>query len=135
MSDHDDLLSRARARAESSRTPDDWGSQMETAENSGGRLRFRGETVDEFRHDHEGNPRRIFLWWDEDGNLVWTPPWYQLVQEVERIRPQVGDTVGFWRGADYQTKNGGPGFSFGLEKESNDEPPQGVSSVLEDVPF
>jgi hypothetical protein len=142
----DDLFDSARRHAEEGGTqaPPDWGEQLETSEESGVRLRWRGETVDENRLDKNDNPRRVFLFWTLDGERVYAPDWYRLVQEIDRLTKeglQVGDEIALWRGLDYETKSGNSGYTIGLDRKPCPDPlPEepgelAAAAPAEDDPF
>jgi hypothetical protein len=112
----DDLIARARARAEALPVPEGWGYRIVLDEGEVFVGRWRGETT------NEDNGRRIYLLWDEDDQPCYSRDYTALGREVDRAKPEVGDRVAIFRGADYVGQGGNPGYSFGLEKERCDEP-------------
>lgn len=138
MSGHDDLVARARERAEGSPIPADWGHRIALDENEEFVGRWRGETVDEQNVDDRGDPRRIFLLWDEDRQQCFSRFYAALGREIDRVKPGIGDVIAIFRGADYPTAKGS-GYSFGVETAPSDEPlPEAEDNELEpaeDMPF
>jgi hypothetical protein len=133
----DDLLRQAQERAESWTIPEEWGSyRIQLAEEEGFKGRWRGETADELN-----GGRRIFLFWDEDGEECFSRSYASLSREIDRVAPAIGDNIGVWRGRDYTAANG-TGFSFGVESESNPAPLPGSPVTVavradddDDIPF
>src|SRR5262249_22235628 len=117
----DRLVHLARQRAESSPIPEEWGYRLvlEVGESFLGR--WRGETVDAKNTDDAGNPRRIFLLWDEHGERCFSRFYAALGREIDRAKPGTGDTIVIYRGDDYAGAQG-TGYTFGVEAESNNAP-------------
>ena len=88
--------------------PEDWGAlvTLEVGETLSGR--WRGDATDE---EHDG--RRVFRLWRLDGSLAWMRSYAALIREVDRAKPNIGDSVAIVRGEDYASKNG-TGYSFGF---------------------
>ena len=127
----DDLIERAKARAVTPPTPDDWGYRVALDEDDVFVGRWRGETTD------EGNDnRRIFLLWDHDAQPCFSRTYAALAREIDRAAPQAGDRIVIVRGPDY-TGAQGTGYSFGVETEKSDEPLPDVSETLDldEIPF
>jgi hypothetical protein len=125
----DDLIARARERAEASPIPDEWGYRVALDEGEHFLGRWRGETTD------EGNGRRVYLLWDEDGGRCFSRDYTALGREVDRARPETGDRVVIFRGLDYIGQGGNPGYSFGLEKEPFSDPLPDDTEGDDGVPF
>ena len=105
----DELVEEARGRAEAGgAVPEDWGAlvTLEVGETLSGR--WRGDATDE---EHDG--RRVFRLWRLDGSLAWMRSYAALIREVDRAKPNIGDSVAIVRGEDYASKNG-TGYSFGF---------------------
>jgi hypothetical protein len=123
----EDLLGRARERAEGASVPETWGTLLELEEDGGSFVgRYLGDAVDE-RWDP---PRRVFLFTDEEGEACYMPSRYRLEQEIGRVEP--GATVAIYRGEDYTTKDGRSGHSYGVETASGEA---GSSADDSDIPF
>jgi hypothetical protein len=123
----DDLIARAKERAESAPIPEDWGYRIQLEPDDSFVGRWRGETVDEAHDD-----RRIFLFWDRDDQLCFSRSYAALNREIDAAAPTVGCTVVIVRGEDYVGQQG-TGYAFGVVVEPNDEPLPDV--VEDDVPF
>jgi hypothetical protein len=123
MSGYEDLLRRARECAESevSLIPAPWGYRIVLDEDESFVGRWRGETTDPLNVDDKGKPRRIFLLWDAEGQRCFSRHYAALGREINRTRPQIGDTIVIYRGADYAGQEG-PGYSFGVETAANGAP-------------
>jgi hypothetical protein len=131
----DDLVARARKRAETSSTPSEFGYRVVLRELDHFVGRWRGETTDP---DSEG--RRIYLLWDEGGNPCFSRDYVSLGREVDRVRPEPGDLVVIARGSDYLSQQGRRGFRFVLEKQSCDESlgataPWAAADVSDGIPY
>ena len=126
--DRNDLIAKARARAEAGPNPTEWGYrvQLDVAESFVGR--WRGETVDA---DNDG--RRIFLLWDADDGPCYSRSYAALAREVDRVMPTVGCTVAVFRGPDYIGAQG-TGYAFGVQTEVNDDPLPAAGDG-DDIPF
>jgi hypothetical protein len=127
----DDLLARARGRAEVSPVPDGWGYRVVLEEGDWFYGRWRGETIDEHSTDDNGNPRRIFLLWDEHDRLCFSRYYAALGREIDRVKPEIGCSVAIFRAADYVGQKG-TGYSFGVEVEPNDAPLPGTETDAAD---
>jgi hypothetical protein len=126
----DRLLELARRRAESSAIPDEWGYRIVLDEGEDFVGRWRGESADE-----ENNNRRVFLFWDQQGQRCFSRFYVALAREIDRAKPEVGATIVIYRGADYHGKNG-TGYSFGVETEANEAPlPDAVDEFVDDIGF
>jgi hypothetical protein len=127
----DELIARARERAESPPTPEEWGYRIRLDPDEVFVGRYGGETIDE-----DNDNRRIFLFWDEDGEECFSRTYAALAREIDRVRPGLGDRVVIARGPDYQGAQG-TGYSFGVESEPSDEPLPGAAPGAEDddIPF
>jgi hypothetical protein len=125
-----DLIARAKQRAESGGIDENWGYRIKLDPGDSFVGRWRGETVDE-----QNENRRVFLFWDEDGERCFSRHYAALGREIDRVAPQLGTTVVVYRGADY-TSQQGTGYAFGLETEPNDAPLP-VEERLDDdeIPF
>jgi hypothetical protein len=130
----DDLIARAKERAQGSAVPEDWGELLEIPEGGD----FVGRYVSDASDGRWDPPRPVFLLVTADGERVWIPGRYRLVQEMERAKPGRGDDVAIFRDADIETKNGTM-HVYGVEAEPNDTPlPGEAASQLgadEDMPF
>lgn len=132
-----DLLERAKqASLGGQQTSEDWGEPVELEEDGGSFYgRFRGEAMDTL------NDRRVFLFWDEQGHRRYMRSRFRLVQEFDRLQPQVGDAVAIYRGRDYTTVAGNSGHAYGVDAEPSDEPlpteplPVAAGSRDPDIPF
>jgi hypothetical protein len=125
----DDLIARAKRRAETPPTPEERGFRLVLAEGDGWVGRWRGETTD------EDNGRRVYLLLTSSNEPCFSRDYTALGREVDRAKPQVGELVAIFRGADYVGQGGNPGFSFGLETEPCDEPLPGGEATPADIPF
>jgi hypothetical protein len=114
--DVEGLIGRAKERAEASPVPDEWGYRIVLDEGEHFAGRWRGETVDELNDN-----RRIFLFWDPDGERCFSRTYAALAREIDRAAPQIGVTIVVYRGDDYLGQQG-TGYSFGVETEPNEEP-------------
>jgi hypothetical protein len=112
----DDLLARAKERAEASPIPEDWGYRITLEEGDHFVGRWRGETVDE-----QNDRRRVFLFWNEAGEKCFSRFYAALGREIDRAVPRIGDTIVVYRGDDYIGQQG-TGFAYGVETEPNDKP-------------
>jgi hypothetical protein len=121
----EDLVERAKERAEASPVPDSWGTRVTLAENDAFVGRWRGEAIDE-AHDN----RRIFLLWNEDGEPCFSRQYAALGREIDRAAPAIGCTIVIYRSADYVGQQG-TGYSFGVETEPNDAPLPGDGDAEE----
>ena len=116
MSDRDDLITRATERSEASPVDESWGYRLKLDEGEAFVGRWRGETVDE-----QNDGRRIYLYWDADGQRCWSRHYAALGREIDQAQPLVGCTIAVVRGPDY-TSEKGTGHSYGVVTEPNDEP-------------
>ena len=121
MTSHEQLIDRAKERAETTPVPELWGYRVALEEHDVFVGRWRGETVDEMNVDDNGNLRRIYLLWDDVGELCFSRHYAALGREIDRVSPEVGCTIVVVRGADYVGAQG-TGYSFGVETEPNDAP-------------
>jgi hypothetical protein len=128
MSGRDELIARAKERAETAPTPEEWGYRVQLDENDVFAGRWRGETT-----DPDNDDRRIFLFWDEDGELCFHRFYAALGREVDRVQPTVGDTVVVARGNNYRSQYDDPGEetgqSYGLEAEPCSDPLPGEAQA------
>jgi hypothetical protein len=111
-----ELIARAKERAESSPTLGSWGYRIALDPQDVFVGRWRGETTDEDNDD-----RRIFLFWDQDGQPCFSRFYAALGREIDRASPSLGDRIAVYRGDDYNSSQG-TGFAFGVECEPNDDP-------------
>lgn len=112
-----DLLGQAQQRSEGATADPSWGELLELDEHGGSFTgRYRGEALDE----RFAPPRRVFLLVTEQGEAVYMPARFRLEQEMEAVSP--GDSIAIWRGADYETKAGNLGHSYGVASEPDDAP-------------
>jgi hypothetical protein len=129
----DDLILRAKERAETTPAPNDWGYRLILDPGDGFVGRWRGETTD---LGNEG--RRIFLFWDADGERCFSRFYAALGREIDRAEPEIGTTIVVYRGDDYLGAQG-TGFSFGVEIEPNDAPlPESADDYADEddsIPF
>jgi len=135
-----DLMARARERAEAQGQggSDDWGYRLALEEGGEFLGRFRGETTDPNNADQNGNPRRIFLLWDEHNQRCYSRSYAALNREIDQNYPSIGATIAIVRGKDYVSANG-TGYSFGVVTEAN---PHALPSEIvldgsdgDDIPF
>lgn len=112
----DDLIARAKERAEATPIPDGWGYRIVLEEGEAFVGRWRGQTTDEANEN-----RQIFLFWDEAGEQCFSRTYAALAREIDRAQPTRGCTIVVFRGDDYTTGQGS-GYSFGVETEPNDAP-------------
>jgi hypothetical protein len=126
-----DLVARAKERAESSPTPIPfaWGYRLVLDEGEYFDGRWRGETVDE-----HNNNRRVFLFWDQQGQNCFSRFYVALARELDRAKPELGASIAIWRGADYLGKQG-TGYSFGVETEANPEPLPEAGDEFDEIGF
>jgi hypothetical protein len=127
-----ELVARARERAEASPVPDGWGYRVVVDEGEDFSGRWRGETTDPDNVDDEGEPRRVFLLWDEEGGLCFSRFYAALGREIDRAAPAIGDRIVIARAKDYRSARG-TGYSFGVVTEPCDEPLPGADD--EEFPF
>ena len=117
----DDLISRAKERAETPPTPEEWGYRIAIDEGKSFVGRWRDETKDE-----ENNDRPIYLFWDDDGEPCFSRHYASLERELKREDPAVGATVVIYRGDNYKTQyddeGEASGQSYGVTTEPNDDP-------------
>jgi hypothetical protein len=127
-----DLVARARERANAPLQPEAWGYRVGLDPGDVFAGRWRGETIDE-----ANNNRRVYLLWDDDDEPCWHRHYTALGREIDRVQPNVGDTVVIARGDDYPTGYDNPGQAYGVECGPCDRPVPGSSSQDEDdeVPF
>jgi hypothetical protein len=141
VSERDELIAAAKARAEAPPAPEEWGYRVALEEEETFVGRWRGETVDE---DNEN--RRIFLVWDEAGEPAFFRYYASLGRELDREHPSVGDTVVIYRAGNYKTQYDDEGErsgqSYGVTTALNDAPLPGEAALGsgqlsddEDVPF
>jgi hypothetical protein len=128
----DDLLARARERADARAIPEDWGYRVRLDEEESFVGRWRGRGVDE-----NWTPvREIFFAWDCDDEPCFFRYYAALGREIERVTPTIGDRIAIWRGVDYTTQEGNTGYSFGVEVEpcSNSLPGE-PAGAHDGIPF
>jgi hypothetical protein len=118
----DELIARARERANASPVPDDWGYRVVLDQSEAFVGRWRGETVDELN-----NGRRVFLLLDGDGERCFSRYYAALGREIDRVKPEIGCRIVIVRSEDYVSQ-GNTGYSFGVA--TNDAPLPG-----DDIPF
>ena len=98
--------------------------------------RFRGELEDD---NYDGHGRRIHLFWNEEGELVWYRGKWGLNIELDRVKPEIGATIAIFVGDAWSGKDGISGFYFGVESEPCADPlPVGVPATAptdDDLPF
>jgi hypothetical protein len=131
MSDaFDDLVEKARERAETPPTPADWGYRVQLDPSDSFVGRWRGEAVDE-----QNANRRIFLFWDSNDQPCFSRTYTALAREIDRVQPTLGCTIVVYRGDDYAGQGGNPGYAFGVVTEPNDAaPPVGGVSLADGQP-
>ena len=133
---NDDLVRRARERAETPPVDPEWGYRVQLAPGEWFEGRYRGETDDPDNLDNDGNPRRIFLFWDSiDGRRCWSRTYTALAREFDRARPTKGYTIVVFRGSDYASGKGNPGQSYGVEIEPNSDPLPDDDKNGDGIPF
>jgi hypothetical protein len=93
----DDLISRAKERAESPPTPEEWGYRIVLGEGESFVGRWRDRTVDE-----DNNDRPIYLFWDDAGEWCFSRHYASLERELTREDPAIGATVVIYRGRQLQ---------------------------------
>jgi hypothetical protein len=126
----DDLVARARARADGRPIPPEWGYRIQLAEGEHFVGRWRGQTSDE---QNEGRP--IYLLWDMSDEPCFSRYYVSLAREVNRVKPSVGDQVAIVRGADYVSQNG-TGYNFGLQNKPCSDPlPDRSETDVDGIPF
>ena len=128
-SDWDELIARARERAETSPVPEEWGYRIKLEEGDHFAGRWRGETVDDKNTDDDGKPKRIFLFWDGDDAACFSRTYAALAREIDRVQPTIGCTIVIYRGGDYVGQQGA-GDSFGVATEPNEFRRRGVFRAL-----
>jgi hypothetical protein len=126
-----DLVDRAKERAEQAPVPEGWGYRVSLEENDHFVGRWRGETRD------ETNDRRVFLFWSIDKQPCFSRFYAALGREIDRAAPELGCLIVIYRGDDYTTAEGNSGFSFGVETGPSEEPlPSGAEPSADDgIPF
>ena len=136
-SGRDDLIARAKTRAESPATPEEWGYRVTLDEGESFVGRWRGRTVDE---DNEN--RSIYLFWDESGEQCFSRQYASLERELDRENPADGATVVVYRADNYKTQHDdegeASGQSYGVTTEPNDNPLPGAAAAAaddEDFPY
>ena len=97
----DDLIGRARDRAETAPTHSQLGYRVAVDENEHFSGRWRGETADPDNED-----RRVYLLWDVNGQRCFSRTYTALARELKKASPQIGDTIVLYRGTDYLGKGG-----------------------------
>jgi hypothetical protein len=121
MSDRDDLIQRAKERAETPPTPEEWGYRIQIEEGGSFAGRWHTETVDE-----DNNNRPIYLFWDEDGEACFHRHYASLERELAREQPATGATIVVARSENYKTQYDDEGEktgqSYGVSSEPNDAP-------------
>jgi hypothetical protein len=126
VSGRDDLIARAKERAETPPTPEEWGYRVQIEEGESFVGRWHTETVDE-----DNNNRPIYLFWDESGEPCFSRHYASLERELKREDPAVGATVVVYRGDNYKTQyddeGESSGQSYGVTSEPNDDPLPGPS--------
>jgi hypothetical protein len=136
MSD-DDLITRARQRAESGGVDESWGTLLDLEEDETFDGRYRGATTD------PDNGRAIWPLWDQDDELRWSRNYASLEREMEKAAPSIGDRIVIYRGDNYKTAydgdKGPKGRSFGVVCEPSDRPlPASVDAsgdTVDGIPF
>jgi hypothetical protein len=134
MSERDDLVAKAKARADAGGLDESWGELVDLDEDESFVGRYRGLTAD------PQNDRPIHLFWGENGELRWSRSYAALDRELEEARPQIGDRIVVYRGRNYKTAfdgdEGPKGRSFGVVCEPTDEPPPAEGAPADDgIPF
>jgi hypothetical protein len=122
-------LDLARQRAEISPIPDEWGYRIALDEGEHFVGRWHGETVDE-----QNDNRRVFLFWDQQGQRCFSRFYVALAREIDRVKPEVGATTVIYRGADYAAQQG-TGYRFGVETEANKDPLPDAADEFDDIGF
>ena len=84
MNAKEELLARAKERAEAPAIPSEWGYRIALDEGEHFTGRWRGETTDPDNVDKDGNPRRIYLLWDEAGTSCFSRNYTSLAREIDR---------------------------------------------------
>ena len=120
MSGRDELIARAKERAETTPTPEEWGYRITLEEGESFVGRWRGQTVDE-----DNSNRSIYLFWDESSEWCFSRSYASLDRELDREQPAIGATVVIYRGDNYKTQyddeGEASGQSFGVTVEPNDD--------------
>jgi hypothetical protein len=114
--DRENLVARAKERAEASPLPEGWGYRIQLEEGDSFVGRWRSDAVDE-----QNDNRRVYLFWDEKGERCFSRHYAALGREIDRAAPKPGDTIVVYRGDNY-TGQQGTGYSFGVETEPNEAP-------------
>jgi hypothetical protein len=142
MLSKEELFERAKAASENQGVGDDWGEQIELEEGGGYfEGRYRGETTDPVNVGGDGQPRRVYLFWDEDNHPRYMRDRTKLSQEIDRVNPNVGDVVAIYRAANTITGSGNTMHIYGVMSEPSDAPlpaesiPAGAGSRDPDIPF
>ena len=124
----DDLISRAKERAETPPTPEEWGYRIALDEGESFVGRWRDRTIDE-----DNNDRPIYLFWDESGEPCFSRHYTSLEREINRENPAPGATVVIYRGDNYKTQYDDEGEksgqSYGGTVEPNDDPLPGEGAA------
>jgi hypothetical protein len=128
----DELIARARERADTPAVPVEWGYRVVLDNEEEFVGRWRGETTDPDNADQQGNPRAVYLLWDEQNEPCYSRTYAALGREIRQAAPNRGDRICIYRGDDY-TGAQGAGYSFGVVVESCDEPLPGADD--DDIPF
>jgi hypothetical protein len=141
VSSRDELIGRARERANGGGLHAEWGERVETLEQTGDLFvgRYRGEASDDaYAGQHS---RRICLLWDEDGEERWYRGKWSLNQELDRARPEIGDTIAIAVGEAWEGREGNSSFYYGVEVEPCSDPLPGQAvagpggGTGHDIPF
>jgi hypothetical protein len=133
MSGRDDLIQRAKERAETPPTPEEWGYRIQIEEGESFVGRWHIETADE-----DNNNRAIYLFWDESGEPCFHRHYASLARELTREQPSLGATIVVSRSENYKTQYDDEvetsGQSYGVASKSNDDPLPGEPTTTGETP-
>jgi hypothetical protein len=129
----DDLIARAKERAEGPPVPEEWGYRVTLEEGESFVGRWRERTVDV---DNEDRP--IYLLWDAEGAECFSRHYASLERELTREDPTTGATVVIYRAENYKTQYDDEGEqsgqSYGVTTEPNDAPLPDEPPAATDAP-
>lgn len=130
-SGRDELIARAKERAEGTPTPEEWGYRITLEEGESFVGSWKDRTVDE---DHDDRPVYLFL--DEAGEDCFSRHYASLERELTREDPAPGDTVVIYRAENYKTRfddeGEASGQSYGVTTEPKGDPPPGAPAAAAD---
>jgi hypothetical protein len=126
MSAGEDLIRRAQenVKGQPVEIPDSFGERLDHEEESIvlDRGRYRGKGTYKAEKDGREEHRIAHLFWGANDDPVWLSSYSRLDQEMERECPVIGARISIYRGANYKTKYGTDGYTFGVASEPCSDP-------------